>query len=345
VNRNPKLEDFVGKFKVVMKHYKIDEHIPKLKKLAVCRVAQKVDALSIHEMLIQMFKLLPVDWNQVSDEILQQVQPHLPSTVKLEVKCLVKATTGLMTVIQGQPSLESITSSLSNILSLFNTPPLLTASISGTGQIFTQIQKKNYVGAITAVVQWVSVWFLNEHSSSVVNSITSSVDKFSMITQAISNEEYDVVIQKAAEIIPESQRKPEITSVVKYANTVNFVIMCHTKPNISQMSSSLLRTLRSLEVSVNSDLENHVNDIVDIITSMNGSVDNVLARIFYSVTKDDNNKLLQTIKLKTNFSKFEEDFKNHFQGKDVFRVISCVSKYLHTPEIKATIGSHANSQS
>jgi hypothetical protein len=72
-----------------------------------------------------------------------------------------------------------------------------------------------------------------------------------MITQAISNEEYDVVIQKAAEIIPESQRKPEITSVVKYtSNTVNFVIMCHTKPNISQMSSSLLRTLRSLEVSV-----------------------------------------------------------------------------------------------
>jgi hypothetical protein len=86
-----------------------------------------------------------------------------------------------------------------------------------------------------------------------------------MITQAISNEEYDVAIQKAAEIIPESQRKPEITSVVKYANTVNFVIMCHTKPNISQMSSSLLRTLQSLEVSVNSDLENHVNDIVDII--------------------------------------------------------------------------------
>jgi hypothetical protein len=245
VNRNPKLEDFVGKFKeVVMKHYKIDEHIPKLKKLAaVCRVAQKVDALSIHEMLIQMFKLLPVDWNQVSDEILQQVQPHLPSTVKLEVKCLVKATTGLMTVIQGQPSLENITSSLSNILSLFNSPPLLTASISGTGQIFTQIQKKNYVVAITVVVQWVSVGFLNEHSSSVVNAITSSVDKFSMITQAISNEEYDVAIQKAAEIIPESQRKPEITSVVKYANTVNFVIMCHTKPNISQMSSSLLRTL------------------------------------------------------------------------------------------------------
>jgi hypothetical protein len=130
VNGNPKLEDFVGKFKeVVMKHYKIDEHIPKLKKLAaVCRVAQKVDALSIHEMLIQMFKLLPVpfDWNQVSDEILQQVQPHLPSTVKLEVKCLVKATTGLMTVIQGQTSLENITSSLSNILSLFNAPPLLT---------------------------------------------------------------------------------------------------------------------------------------------------------------------------------------------------------------------------
>lgn len=127
MNGNPKLENFVGKFEVVMKHYKIDEHIPKLKKLAaVCRVVQKVDALSIHEMLIQMFKLLPVDWNQVSDEILQQVQPHLPSTVKLEVKCLVKATTGLMTVIQGQPSLENITSSLSNILSLFNAPPLLT---------------------------------------------------------------------------------------------------------------------------------------------------------------------------------------------------------------------------
>jgi hypothetical protein len=65
---------------------------------------------------------------------------------------------------------------------------------------------------------------------------------------------------------------------------------------------------------------------------MNGSVDNVLARIFYSVTKDDNNKLLQTIKLETNFSKFKEDFKNHFQGKDVFGVISCVSKYLHTPK-------------